>query len=204
MATQIFGSVVARPRRGRDLRRDHRLSPALALSAGDQGHGVRAHRVPGREGGDQRRRVRHPGPARGHAGRHARFANRGGAVRQGCAHHLGPHPRRCHRRLLHPGRLDQRNGGGGGPGLRPQDGGGRQSARIGRRPLCQRVARRRRPDDAVRDARTARRILAHGSRIRHRSACTRRVWSSRRSRSSISIRRGSNSSIRQTPSTPKD
>ena len=56
---------------------------ALALSPLDQGDGFRPHRVPGREGGGQRRRLRRAGAARHHAGQHERHADRGAARASG-------------------------------------------------------------------------------------------------------------------------
>ena len=97
-------------RRG-DRRRDRRLSAALAVPPLDQGDRLRAHRLRRREGRRQRRRFRHSGPARDHAGRHDGDAHRGerGATAQALITKNRMRVDR-HRRILRQGRLVARGG----------------------------------------------------------------------------------------------
>ena len=92
-----------------DRHRHRGLHTALAVPALDQGGGVRAHRLPRREGGGERRRLRDPGAARDHAGQHERHAHRGAARKRGGADHQKPHARRPDRRVLRARRREPRS-----------------------------------------------------------------------------------------------
>ena len=187
-----------------DRRRDRRLSPALALSALDQGDRVRAHRVRRREGRRQRRRLRHSRPARHHAGQHDGDAHRGGAARDAGAHHQEPDARRRDRRVLRQGRLLARGGR-----LRRAD--ARAGERLqpeGARDLAGRALRlgaadRRGADDARADARAAAGLRPARQDGRRWKGSRRTASNSRASRSSTSTRPISNFSTAPTPSTPR-
>ena len=102
-----------------DPRRDRRLSTALALPSLVEGNGVRSHRLRRRESRHQRRRIRRSGPARGHAGRHERDADRSVAPPDARPDHQEPHARRRRRRFLRARRLDARRGEPRRPDARP-------------------------------------------------------------------------------------